>query len=220
MRRADYESALAFYAREIKPDRAQILFVENTNADLSDFETVARREGHALSTLSYLEDPSVSEKGKGNGEALMFDRVAEFLNLSPIPIRTVTKITGRLKVKNHATLLSRCASFDRFISCRVSSDLKQVDTKYFVTDCATWTTYMTGLEPLVDEINGRYLEHAAALRFAQTRFDGLAWVQFRRRLHIEGISGSTGVPYGTFKHRIREGMGIAATRIMSDRSYL
>ncbi|MCB8910105.1 hypothetical protein KUG88_08170 [Rhodococcus rhodochrous] len=205
LRRSDYCAALEFYCKLTDPEKFSILVVENTGAGVADLEQLASSNGHRLSVISYKENQSVSRKGKGNGEALMFNRIADWLSQSKSSeeFESIIKITGRLEVRNLVSIVSGMPKNTSFFAARIYSDLTYIDTKFFISDPLTWTRYLTNLEPLVRESEGRYLEHACALSAARMRYDGVAWVPFRIMPSISGVSGSTGQKYGTLRDRIR-----------------
>lgn len=219
-RRRDYLSAVEFYSNACSPSEVQLLFVENSGANVDDIRAVAAKHGHELAVISYVEDSVVSRRGKGNGEALMFDRVARWLSETSGEYRRLIKVTGRLSVKNINSILTFDLGRPRpspYVCCRVTADFTVVDTKFFITDPAVFTKYFTGMEPEVSESTGRFLEHVCARRLARALSDDVLWLRFRRYPHFVGVSASTAVRYSGPRDWIRVQMVMLARFLARDK---
>lgn len=120
-RQREYLDALAFYAA--LPDELVrgVLFLENSDADLTPLrsrcvELSAKKEFVFLSTSS--EYPA--ERGKRYGEFMMLDAGMQRLRSLGLPGNTeVWKVGGRLKVRNLARMMAEApAEFDLYADFR------------------------------------------------------------------------------------------------------
>lgn len=200
VRSEDYARALDFYAHSLSPARWRILFVENSGYSLSRFQEIARTRGHELATVGYRSELDIRAKGKGAAEAEILDRALEHIHTDLPETRQVTKVTGRLLVRNITRLVPLMDI--PHLGCRVHRDHSMVDTRVMDFDVGTWADFLTGLGELVDESQGRFLEHAVALRLAEALYGGpTRWVELARELDVAGVSGSDGIPYDTVRSR-------------------
>lgn len=213
LRRADYRSALRHYASELSPKSFSLAVVENSGAEIDDLKNIASDLGHDLHTLSYRESDDVQRQGKGNAEAKMFDAVADAFLRGNERFDRVAKVTGRLTVRNVRRLLEAPRP-ERHIGARIRFDRTQLDTRFFVTDSLTWCEYFTGLEKSVNEPEGVFLEHVAALASARAVFAGVEWSQLRPQPIIAGYSGSTGYRYGAKRELLLDGVAWGAGRLL------
>lgn len=121
IRQSEYLDALAFYAG-LPDDLVQgVLFLENSDTDLTPLrsrcvELASKKEFVFLSTSS--EYPA--ERGKRYGEFMMLDAGLQRLRALGLPGNTeVWKVGGRLKVRNLARMMAEAPShFDLYADFR------------------------------------------------------------------------------------------------------
>ena len=199
LRREDYRRAVDRYARLLPPARWALALVENSGSEVEDLQALAAAQGHELLVLRTAPAPDGS--GKGNGEALMLDSAEEQLRQRGLAFRQVAKITGRLVVTN----LERALPLPEgpHIAARMHRDRSMADTRVIAFDQATWHRHLRGLTALVREPEGRYLEHAVALRIAEALYAGpTTWQPFRREPAVAGVSGTDGIRYDSTRSRL------------------
>jgi len=191
IRLRQYHKALSFWADVANRIAANVLVVETTGASsvalLSPLSLTQRRK---VAVLGHSPSMSAIRKGIGAIEADAIDEAMSSLSGR----RLVTKITGRLLVRNPTDLVM---SYDggAFVARR-TLDRKYVDSKLFQVPSDLWTSRLLGLGQDVNESAGRYLEHALAQRLIIGEYDGILEVQpFPRRPLIDGASGTTGRSY-------------------------
>lgn len=207
LRRADYERAMAWYSSHLLPSDWVITLVENSGSDLTSLVEIAARNGHDLQIVES-DSGTAGRQGKGNGEARMLDdairAVRERVDDND---HQIVKATGRLIAKNLVQVVPMRSG--PHVAARMHRDRTMADTRVLAADTGTWQKFLTGLDPLVDEEHGRFLEHAVALRIAQALFETDAvWVPFQRELWVAGTSGTDGIRYDTPRAR--------ATRVVKD----
>lgn len=122
IRRADYEDALRFYLNLSNKAFDQIIFCENSGADLTSLELIAKNENP--NSVDVLFHSSVSDcnpdYGKGHSELLMMDRVYNDFIEQNNESRVYWKITGRIKIKNIEKLIIKApANFEIYIDIRL-----------------------------------------------------------------------------------------------------
>jgi len=106
LRRSDYFTAFTYWLNHPDPRLRQILLVENSAADLSEFKAAADRSGKQVEILSITPNPPPPEMHYGYSELQMIDQALAQSSLR----RTTThmiKATGRLTFPHLPRLLNQ-----------------------------------------------------------------------------------------------------------------
>jgi hypothetical protein len=196
VRLQQYHLALKFWCEVAHRTGARVLIVETSGADPSCFrQPLSAAERRRVSVLSHSPSLDVIERGIGAIEAEAIDAAMLTMAHSPSDGTLVTKVTGRLRVRN-AVELSRSSDRSMFL-VRRTLDRQYADSRYFQVSVALWISCMAGLADQVSDSEGRYLEHALAHRLVVAEYeDKLGVGHFARRPLVEGASGTTGRKYG------------------------
>lgn len=186
-RMQQYMKALDYY---IEHTTFPIVFVENSNTDISQFYKDALHSNR-LEIITFNGNSNKS-KGKGYGEALIIEHA---LNNSKMISNNsiVVKITGRLIVENivkvlkcHFPLQSR-----NTIICSFNSDLTFPDSRLFIAPTSFLNKFLLDKERIDDKKN-IYFEHILAQTILKAN---IPYAPFWEEPVIIGISGTTGKIY-------------------------
>lgn len=189
-RREQYERALRSWTRTLDPELWKVALVENSDADLSTLEDIARS---ARLSVEVVQLPSIAaqpSEGKGPGEARILQAATNLPGFDIV--ENVVKCTGRLFVSNHVQVL---AGLRGGLRCGIRSSLNCVDSRFFAGPPAFWRGQPRAVETQIDESRGICSEHSlnkAALGFLAA---GGEWSRYPRPPRFEGVSGSTGIDY-------------------------
>ena len=108
LRMGDYVSALDFYIGELGKSIDYIIFVDNSDADLSPLQKLAETRG-VSSTVNLIAYPGLDyppEYGRCYGEMRLLNYAMANSVVRALPIGTVFwKVTGRYKVRNLGALV-------------------------------------------------------------------------------------------------------------------
>ena len=199
VRLKQYHTALGFWADIANRIDADVLVVETTGASsLTLLSPLSQTQRRKVAVFGHSPSMPATRKGIGAIEADAIDEVMLSLNGR----RLVTKITGRLVVRNATDLVT---SYDggAFVARR-TLDRKYVDSRLFQVPSELWTARLRGLGQDVDESAGRNLENVLAQRLIIGEYNAMLDVRhFPRRPLIEGASATTGRPYDrVFRRRL------------------
>lgn len=195
-RERDYLDCMRFYLAQSRVH--QVVFVENSGADLRSFRELACPSSKRLELVSLDQNSFPPEFGKGYGEARLLDAAlaaSELLRAAP----AFMKATGRIRVRNIDELIeavdpSSSGHFDvrdhdwyRRLRLRASSH--HADTRFFVVGRDLFAAHFRCLHEThtigTFSIEARYL---TAIRAAQT-----AGFVVRDRFVVEPVySGKAG----------------------------
>ena len=135
VRRGQYEDALRFYLALPRGLFSEVLFCENSGADLESLRAIAdgaNPSGAAVRFLSFVSD-TPREYGKGHSELDILDRAWD-LHVRHYPETTlVWKVTGRLRIANMAALVRSAPD-----GARVYLDLRLVPRPLRVFGVDRW----------------------------------------------------------------------------------
>jgi hypothetical protein len=191
-----YHRALRFWCEVANRTSGRVLVVETSGADpMCLREPLSGSERRNIAVLSH--KPSAAAIGNGIGaiEAEAIDGAILTMANRRSSGMLITKVTGRLRVRN-AVALSALSDPSAFL-VRRTVDRKYADSRYFQVSVTLWTSFMMGLGDQICDADGRYLEHALAQRLVLGEYEGKLRVgRFVRRPIIEGVSGTTGRIYG------------------------
>lgn len=195
-RERDYLECLRFYLAQ--PRVHDVVFVENSGADLRRFHELPCPPSKRLELVSLDQNGFPPEFGKGYGEAQLLDAAlaaSERLQAAP----AFMKATGRITVRNIAQLLeavdpSSSGHFDVrdhdwYTRFGLRGSAHHADTRFFVVERGLFTAHFRHLHEAhtsgTFSIEARYL---AAIRAAQT-----AGFVVRDRFSVEPVySGTAG----------------------------
>ena len=203
-RKQDYLSAFRFWI-SLNCD-ADIVFCENSNADLSSFrEVVARYSGKtAVRLLSFAGNDGAQMKGKGYGEIEMlryaFDVIPELKNY-----RYVLKVSGRYLVKNGADIVDQIGRMSADLICDIHTNLTYADTRTVAFKPHVVQSHLIPYQNELDETRGVIIEHLMARCLHRTLLAGGSWAPFPCTPVCDGISGSWNTPQrGTLLYRVKQ----------------
>ena len=191
IRQKQYIAALQWY---LNNTNFKILFVENTNCDLSEYFVNEIKNGR-LEMLTFNGNNYDIKRGKGYGEALILEYG---LNHSALlkQASSFVKITGRLICTN-INLLTKCCGKDNVLYARIVRDEQKkltCDSRLFISSLDFLRIFLSKKESLNDS-NHFYFEH---LLFNVRSL----WISGKKKatepwlpMNIIGESGSTGSVY-------------------------
>lgn len=191
IRKTQYISALKFYAENT---RIPIVFVENTNTDISrEFSTADC--SNRIEFITFNGNDFDRNKGKGYGEALMIEyalRNSAILNNSSF----VIKVTGRLLIDNFDELiremqLSNCV-YANLVRGNCGLERKSY---FFGAPIVFLIDYFISRKEEIDESKKVYFERHLYNECIKWSEDGGKVKEFRHPILVSGISGSTGKAY-------------------------
>jgi hypothetical protein len=174
---------------------ADILFCENSNADLSRFREVAtKREGNnSVRLISFAGNAGAQQKGKGYGEIEMlrhaFDTMPELRDY-----RYILKISGRYRVINGNRVIDSIRQMSADLICDIHANLTYGDTRTVAFKPHVALTHLIPYQDELDETRGVIIEHLMARCLHRTLLAGGSWAPLPCTPFCEGISGSWDTP--------------------------
>ncbi|MFE4727235.1 hypothetical protein [Microbacterium sp. NPDC056736] len=136
------------------------------------------------------------ERARGKGAA-EFYAVEEYLSLRN-PSGTIYKVTGRLRLRNAARVISELGSNE--IRVRGLPNRAYIDTRVVGAGAEAWKFVTPMVRATVDDAAGIYAEHALGAAIAQgSSLGAITASRFRHAPLIVGQSGSTGAQYGRLR---------------------
>jgi hypothetical protein len=185
---------------------ADVLFCENSNADLSIFREVATIRGgkDATKVLSFSGNAGAQKKGKGYGEIEMlryaFDAIPELKDY-----RYIVKVSGRYRVKNGAELIDRVRHMSADLICDIHANLTYGDTNTVVFKPKIALEHLMPYQEELDENQGVIIEHLMAKCLHRTLLASGSWAPLPCTPYCDGISGSWNIPqHCTLFYRIKQ----------------
>lgn len=194
-RAAEYEAALRRWTRHSSLF-AGVIWWENSDHHLA--HRIASEFAPAVAAHVFKAEPFDSRLGKGYGEALMLEQIAQ----GGIGSTYVLKCTGRLSVVNIRSLLSVLHS-EPDIVIRLSQDFTYADSRLFVVSSKVMPELTADLKSEVNDDRGAYIEHALARRVLHLAAKGAKIRFWAAAPRFRGRSGSTGQAYDSFRSRLR-----------------
>jgi hypothetical protein len=190
----DYCRALDFYCRLPQTSIHRIVFIENSETDLSPLREVARQAG-ALDRVIFISFNGLdhpAKYGRGYGEFKLLDYAVNHSSaLAGLDDNErLWKITGRYRVLNLLKLIRKApAAYDLYCDTR-DRPMPWLDLRIFSCTLGGYRKLLLGLYPQLRED----VIHMAPERFLQPRIGQLAQsnriiVRFRREPRINGIRG-------------------------------
>lgn len=189
LRRAQYVEALKFY---LNTTNAPIVFIENSNNDLSDLFQDEIQNGR-LEMLVFDGNNYDRSKGKGFGEAILIEygiRNSQMLKCFSV----IIKVTGRLKCHCINTVLAKCNKPDTMYTATTKDGKGNIisNSQLFVFNIHFWRSYFFPLADKINDSRGVFFEHVLYRAINNWRQDGFKSTLFWFPLNVEGVSGSYG----------------------------
>ncbi|WP_157579274.1 hypothetical protein [Spirosoma montaniterrae] len=193
VRKRQYIESIKFWLKKVS---FPIVFVENSNNDLSDY--FSNEIGSGKIEILYFNGNNYDKRlGKGLGEL----NCIEYATLNSSIIKNagfVFKVTGRYKVINFHTFLSDYESHpDVDIMVDFKWNLTFCDSRFFGFKPSFVADYFSSYKETLNDSTGVYLEHAlskAALTAIANTYTFRPLITLPR---IEGYSASSGTQYNS-----------------------
>jgi hypothetical protein len=185
---------------------ADIIFCENSNADLSSFhEVVAEHGGDAtIRLISFAGNAGAQHKGKGYGEIEMlryaFDMMPELKDY-----RYIVKVSGRYRVTNGVKVIEQIRQMSADLICDIHANLTYGDTRTVAFKPHIALAHLIPYQDELDETRGIIIEHLMARCLHRTLLAGGSWAPLPCTPICDGISGSWNTPQrDTLLYRIKQ----------------
>lgn len=188
-RMKQYINALNFY---IQNTSLPIVFVENTNTDISD-KFKQEIQSDRLEVLTFSGNDN-KQRGKGYGEAKIIKYALDNSRLLSSNINCIIKITGRLIVKNLNVLINvhKWLFVNKSIQTSINSDLSFADSRMIIAPAEFYRLFI-GNREMINDSKNVFFEHILAITIReQSHFN---YIPFFVEPQIIGSSGSTGKKY-------------------------
>ena len=186
----DYHDALGFYLALIGRPLHGIVFVENSNSDVTTLRDLVASRG-LTGRVEFLCNYGVylySEKGRAHGEFKLLDyaMAASTMVHQTGPDHLIWKVTGRYIVKNLTSIIATApAGIDAYV------DMKDHPRRYMDMRLMAWTAagYDRAFRGAADDLDAK--THEAAMRdYLPSRAQGVRLIpRFRKEPFIQGIRG-------------------------------
>jgi hypothetical protein len=193
IRLEQYKQALSFYLSETS---YKILFVENTGYDFgNDFS--AHINNGRLEYLTFSGNNYDLSLGKGYGEAQIISYAinnSHFLKKASV----IIKITGRIIVENVVDLCSGVNIPDTknvMIACNIRPSKKIGTSTFFVCKKEFLTNYFLPHIQEINETDHIWFEHILYESIIQCKKEKKKILIFPKPIKIQGIAGTTSLPY-------------------------
>lgn len=199
-RLAQYQRALVSWTDVAKKLNLTVLVVETTGYAKKELLAPLVNTGKSVEVIDFTPDASLLSHGKGAVEASAIDYLIAQAKLADS--EAIYKATGRLTLSNHAQILKN-VEINSAIARR-SIDRKYCDSRLFATTAGFWRLNLREMAEEVDEDRGRYLEHVLAHRLNRAEYLHNARIErFAHRPILEGVSGTSGLPYKRVNGAVR-----------------
>lgn len=199
VRKEQYIKAINYY---IHHTDYPIVFVENSNTDISDCfaPTIS---SNRIEVLTFYGNNN-KNRGKGYGEAEIIEYALKYSQFIASSNRecTLVKITGRLIIENLKDIINKRFIFQRQNSIVVSynSDFTLADSRVIIAPFNFYISFLENKE-LINDFNNTYFETVLSDSIKQSiKFH---YYPFYIEPQITGISGSTGEEYLPYKRNIK-----------------
>ena len=193
VRKLDYLRGLnSWLSRDVKAD---IVFCENSGADLSEFRDAAQRAGlsNSIRFLSFAGNSGAERFGKGYGEVEMLKHAFETLpELSRY--RYIVKVSGRYVYRNPTEIIRRISGCTAELLCDVHNYLTYGDTRTVAFRPEIAVRHLLPYQDELDENRGVIIEHLMAQCIHRTLISGGKWAPLPCTPVCDGMSGSWDLP--------------------------
>jgi hypothetical protein len=194
LRRRDYTEA--FLQWMAYPIENPIVFCENSGADVSDFETLARnrRSAGPVEIISFRAQEGVEFRGKGYGELRLVEHaLASSALLAAAPL--VMKVTGRLFISNAAGILGRISDQSATVFCDLRQNLSIADSRVFLASPDFLSEYLVPRALEIDDLANVMFETVLARAVHGALSEGATWRPLPLTPRWHGLAGTADLPY-------------------------
>jgi hypothetical protein len=191
-RMEQYISSIRYYILNTKIKN--IIFCDNSNTysnEIDNLKEIARTKNKNFEYLYFLGNTQkVIEQGKGYGEGEIINYILDNSQIIKY-IKTIIKVTGRIKVKNLNLLLNLSKKNINYFNT-IYTNLNICDTRIYIINIEDYKKYFINGYKNVDDRNRHWLEH----EFKDIiKKNNIKYKLFPILPNIDGISGSTGEKY-------------------------
>lgn len=188
--------------------KADIIFCENSNADLTQFQRLAEQHGpkQSVRLLSFSGNAEAEERGKGYGEIEMLRYAFERLPALS-SYRYIVKVSGRYRLKNGAELIRKIRRMSADVICDIHANLTYGDTRTVAFTPEIAMKHLLPYQEELDEVNGVIIEHLMAKCVHRALLAGSTWAPLPCTPICNGISGTWNTPQqATVLYRLKQGI--------------
>ncbi len=200
VRKNQYIDSIRFW---LKTAGLPIVFVENSNTDLSDYFK-DEINSDKIEVLHFSGNNFDKRLGKGVGEL----NCIEYACANSVKMKEISfvfKVTGRYKIINFNTFLNEYRArpeIDLLVDFKW--DLSFCDSRFFGFTPAFLPDFLSNYRGLLNDSEGIYLEHILAKAALTAIAAGYAFKPLITLPRIEGYSASSGVQYNSnYLHWLR-----------------
>jgi hypothetical protein len=204
VRLLDYRHALAFYLSLIDRPLDGIVFVENSDSDVSTLRQLVAAQGltDRVEFLCNYGSHMYSEKGRAYGEfkLLGYAMTTSLMVREAGDAGVVWKITGRYIVRNLRSIIARAPKeFDAYFDMK-DRPMRWMDMRLMAWTAKGYERVFRGLpdvsdSPLNEKMMRDYLpKHAQSARLVQ---------RFRNEPLVDGVRGYDNQNYSKGKNRVK-----------------
>lgn len=200
IRKQQYIDALQWY---LENTSYKIVFVENSNTDISENFTEWLTEEERLEIHTFDGNEYEKNLGKGYGEARILQYGFEHSDFLKQESDMVIKISGRYLCKNIKEIISRYSSADTIYANIGKDDWggNIADSSFVIGTVGFWKNYFLPRREELNDSKRFHFEHLLYESICSWTKDGKKHREFWVLPHIEGISGTSGVRFASAAHR-------------------
>lgn len=220
-RLAEYTSALSFYCTLLGSGIDQIVFAENSEADLELLRDRLADSGHEneVELLSFNGLDYPPQFGRGYGEFKLIDyAIAHSLFLLQArPEDAIWKVTGRYIVRNLSQMIRTAPpQYDLYCDLKTFPQI-WMDLRLFSFTRPSYERLLRGKYLDLSEADGQPAAEATMYRTVRAHLaDGQIVPRFSREPLVDGIRAFDGRSYDRGKNRVKRIVRGAARRIAPD----
>lgn len=171
---------------------ADILFCENSNADLSLFREAnnAPVDDKSVQIITFKGNAEAQKRGKGYGEIEML-RYA--FNLMPElrDYRYILKVTGRYQLKNAVDMIKKISQMKADFICDIHANLTYGGARTVAFTPKVALDYLIPYQNELDDRRGAEIENLMARCLHRVLIDGGSWAPLPTTPFCHGFSGTT-----------------------------
>lgn len=175
---------------------ADILFCENSSADLSAFHAAAATDAsteRSVRLASFPGNHGAQQYGKGYGEVEMLRYAFKtFPELSRY--QYILKVSGRYVVRNGYDLVCRIRRMNADLICDIHWNLTYGDTLAVAFKPHIALSHLIPFQEEIDDTRGVFIEHLMARCVHRTMAAGGSWAPLPCTPRSDGVSGTWNAP--------------------------
>lgn len=191
VRKRQYIESINFY---LKTTSLQIVFVENSNTDISKY--FSDTDKIRVEFITFSGNDFDKTLGKGYGEMqILFSAFNKSEKIRES--QHVCKITGRYQVQNITKLLASYDKNDAVIYGHVKEKFHFMDSRIFLAETEFFRAYLQPYMNIVNDSKGIYFEHCLCKATLTSMRDNHIFLPFKYLPRISGQSGTDGNYYKT-----------------------